>query len=491
MPYDCFQDFLRRLEREEELVHISEPVSPILEITEIADRVMKSPAGGKALVFDNPQICRISHIGPIIPVAINCFGSRRRMSMALGVEDIEDIACEIEDLIKPEVPTGFVDKIKMLPKLGRLAAASPKTVGSGRCQEVVRKGDDVDLSILPVLHCWPQDGGPFITLPLVFTFDPSTSKRNVGMYRIQIFDRNTTAMHWQLHKVGAEHHRKHEEAGTRIQIAVALGGDPALTYAATAPLPPGIDEMMFAGFLRHKPVDMVKCKTVDVEVPADAEIVLEGYVDPGERRPEGPFGDHTGYYTLEEPYPVFHVTCMTHRKSPVYPATIVGRPPMEDGWLGKASERIFLPLLRMMLPELVDINLPVEGCFHNLAFVSIKKRWPGHAFKIMNAMWGLGQMMFTKMIFVFDHDVNVQDIGECIWRLSNNIDPERDMLVTRGPIDVLDHSSRALGFGSKVGFDCTKKLPAEGFNRQWPDVIEMSPEVKQKVDALWPKLGLD
>jgi len=310
------------------------------------------------------------------------------------------------------------------------------------------------------------------------------------MYRIQIFDRNTAAMHWQLHKVGAEHHRKSEEAGKRIQVAVALGGDPALTYSATAPLPPGIDEMMFAGFLRHKPVDLVKCKTIDILAPADAEIVIEGYVEPGERRPEGPFGDHTGYYTLVEPYPVLHVTALTHRKNPVYPTTIVGRPPMEDGWLGKASERIFLPLLRMMLPELIDINLPVEGCFHNLAFVSIKKRYPGHAFKVMNAMWGLGQMMFTKMIFVFDDDVNVQDMAECIWRLSNNIDPERDMLVTRGPIDVLDHSSRAMGFGSKVGFDCTKKLPAEGFNRDWPDVIEMSHEVKQKVDALWPSLGL-
>lgn len=491
MAYDSFQEFLKRLEREGELHRISEPVNVHLEITEIADRMMKRPDGGKALLFDKPvgPTPLTSHNSPI-PVAINCFGSRKRMAMALGVNDFEEIAAEIDDLIKPEVPAGFVDKIKMLPKLGRLASASPKTVGSGICQEVVRKGDEVDITTLPALQCWPLDAGRFITLPLVFTFDPSSGKRNVGMYRIQVFDRNTTAMHWQLHKSGAEHHRRHEEAGTRIQIAVALGGDPALTYSATAPLPPGIDEMMFAGFLRHKPVEMVKCKTVEIEVPADAEIVLEGYVEPGERMPEGPFGDHTGYYTLQEPYPVFHVTAMTHRRSPVYPATIVGRPPMEDGWLGKASERIFLPLLKLMLPELIDINLPVEGCFHNLAFVSIKKRYPGHAFKVMNAMWGLGQMMFTKMIFVFDDDVNVQDIGECIWRLSNNIDPERDMLVTRGPIDVLDHSSRALGFGSKVGFDCTKKLPAEGFTREWPDVIEMTPEIKKKIDDLWPKLGL-
>ncbi len=483
MAYESFQEFLRRLERDNELRHISVPVDPFLEITEVADRVMKSPDGGKALLFDHPT-------GYDIPVAINTFGSRKRISMALGVEDIEDIACEIEELVKPDVPTGFMDKLRMLPKLGRLASANPKSVPSGICQEVVRTGSDVDLNTLPVLHCWPQDGGRFITLPLVFTFDPSTGKRNVGMYRIQIFDRNTTGMHWQLHKVGAEHHRQSEEAGQRIQVAVALGGDPALTYAATAPLPPGIDEMLFAGFLRHKPVEMVKCRTVDIEVPANAEIVLEGYVDPHERRPEGPFGDHTGYYTLVEPYPVFHATALTHRRNPVYPATIVGPPPMEDGWLGKATERIFLPLIKVMVPEIVDLNLPVEGCFHNLAFVSIRKRYPGHAFKVMNAMWGLGQMMFTKIIFVFDTDVDVQNIGECIWRLSNNIDPERDMLVTRGPIDVLDHSSRALGFGSKIGFDCTRKLAAEGFRREWPDVIRMSPEVKQRVDALWPKLGI-
>src|SRR5687768_3828394 len=382
MAYASFQDFLTRLEREDELRRVREPVSPYLEITEVADRMMKSRDGGKALLFERPT-------GHDIPVAINSFGSRKRMSMALGVEDFEEIAAEIEDLLKPEVPAGFVDKLKMLPKLGRMATMPPKTVGSGICQEVVLKGDQVDLTKLPVLHCWPQDGGPFITLPLVFTYDPTTGKRNVGMHRIQIYDRNTTGMHWQLHKVGAEHHRRSEERGERIQAAVVLGGDPALTYSATAPLPPIIDEMLFAGFLRHKPVELVKCKTVDILVPADAEIVLEGYVNPGERRPEGPFGDHTGYYTLEEPYPVFHVTAMTQRRNPVYPATIVGRPPMEDAWLGKATERIFLPLIRLMVPELVDLNLPVEACFHNLALVSIRKRYPGHAFKVMNAIWGL------------------------------------------------------------------------------------------------------
>jgi 4-hydroxy-3-polyprenylbenzoate decarboxylase len=483
MAYDSFQDFLHRLEREGELRHIQEPVSPYLEITEVADRMMKSPGGGKALVFDNPTSFNM-------PLAINTLGSKRRMELALGVSDVEEIAAEIADLIKPEPPTGLMDKLRMIPKLGRIASVPPKTVNSGLCQEVVRTGEDVDLTALPVLHCWPQDGGPFITLPLVFTYDPVTGKRNCGMYRMQVYDRNTTGMHWQLHKVGAEHHRKSEEKDQRIQAAVALGGDPACTFSAIAPLPPGIDEMLFAGFLRHKPVNLVQCKTVDIKVPADAEIVLEGYVDPHERRTEGPFGDHTGFYTLTEEYPVFHVTAMTHRRKPVYPATIVGRPPMEDGYMGKAVERIFLPLIQMMVPEIVDMNLPVEACFHNMCFVSIRKRYPGHAFKVMNALWGLGQLMFTKMIFVFDDDVNVQDISECIWRLSNNIDPERDMLLTRGPIDVLDHASRETGFGSKIGFDCTKKIAAEGFHRRWPDAIEMSPEVKAKVDALWPKLGL-
>ena len=293
-----------------------------------------------------------------------------------------------------------------------------------------------------------------------------------------------------MHKVGAEHARGYEEKKQKIDVCIVLGGDPAITYSATAPLPPGIDEMLFAGFIRKSPVRLVKAKTVDIEVPEDAEIVIEGQIDPTERRMEGPFGDHTGYYSLADMYPVVHVTAITHRRSPVYPCTIVGPPPMEDGWLGKATERLFLPLLRLTLPEVVDMNLPVEGIFHNIALVSIKKRYPGHAFKVMHALWGLGQAMFTKMIFIFDDDVDVQNVKECLWRLGNNIDPERDMCVVRGPIDVLDHASRALGFGSKVGFDCTRKLPAEGFGREWPDVITMTPEVKQRVDAMWSKLGL-
>ncbi len=483
MAYNNFQDFLGRLEREGELVRIAEPVSPYLEITEIADRMMKRPGGGKALLFDHPTSSEF-------PVAINTMGSRKRMSMALGVGDYEEIADELSELLKPDVPQGLAAKLKMLPKLGRLASAPPKTVSEGACQEVVHTGDAVNLGRLPILHCWPDDGGPFITLPLVFTYDPHSGKRNVGMYRMQVYDRNTAGMHWQLHKVGAEHHRRSAEANRRIEVAVALGADPAVTFSAIAPLPPGIDEMLFAGFLRHKPVPLVKCKTVDVHVPADAEFVLEGYVDPHETKPEGPFGDHTGFYTPIEPYPVFHVTCITHRRSPVYPATIVGRPPMEDGWMGKAIERIFLPLVKLMVPEIVDMNLPVQACFHNLCFVSIKKRYPGHAYKVMNAIWGLGQLMFTKMIFVLDADANVQDIDECLWRVTNNIDPERDMLITRGPIDVLDHASREVGYGSKIGFDCTRKLAAEGYNRTWPADIQMTEAVKQRVDAMWHKLGL-
>jgi 4-hydroxy-3-polyprenylbenzoate decarboxylase len=485
MAYRDFQDFLEVLEREGELKRISQPIDPHLEITEVADRVMKMPGGGPALLFERPTAKNI-------PLAINVFGSQKRMSMALGVSDLEEIATEIADLLKPEVPQGFVRSMKeLLPKLGVLAKMPPRhSKEAGRCQEVVLTGDDIDLDKFPILHCWPDDGGRYITLPLVFTHDPNNGKRNVGMYRVQVFDRRTTAMHWQMHKVGAEHARISAEKRKKIDVAIALGGDPALTYAATAPLPPGIDEMLFAGFLRKKSVTLVKAKTVDVEVPEDAEIVIEGQIDPFELRMEGPFGDHTGYYSLADMYPVLHITAITHRKNPIYPATIVGRPPMEDGWLGKATERLFLPLLKLTLPEVVDLNLPVEGIFHNIALVSIKKRYPGHAFKVMHAMWGLGQAMFTKMIFVFDADVDVQNVKECLWRLGNNIDPERDMCMVRGPIDVLDHASRTLGFGSKVGFDCTRKLPAEGFHREWPDVITMSPEVQSRIDSIWSKLGL-
>lgn len=486
MQYASFQEFLHRLEAAGELRRVSEPISPVLEMTEVADRVMKMPGGGPALLFDNPR-------GHQVPVAMNVFGSRRRMSWALGVDDYEEIAGQIQDLLRPDIPDSLTDKIRLLGPLRRLAAAPPKRVPTGICQQVTKTGDDVDLGELPILTCWPGDGGRFITLPLVFTYDPNTGRRNVGMYRVQIHDARTAGLHWQPHKVGAEHHRLRtaRSAPRPYDVAIALGGDPVYTFCAAAPLPPSIDEMLFAGFLRRRSVAMVRCRTVDVEVPADSEIIIEGYVDPTELRPEGPFGDHTGFYTPVEPYPVLHVTAITHRRNPVYPATIVGRPPMEDAWIGKAVERIFLPMIRMVVPEIVDMNLPVEACFHNIVLVSIRKRYPGQAFKVMNALWGLGQLMFSKMIFVFDDDVNVQDVAECVWILSNNLDPERDMLITRGPIDVLDHASREAGFGSKVGFDCTRKLPAEGHHREWPERIRMSDAVRRKIDELWPRLGLN
>jgi 4-hydroxy-3-polyprenylbenzoate decarboxylase len=481
MAYRDFQEFLTRLETEGELKRIQYPLDPHLEITEVADRMMKTD--GPALLIEKPK-------GFDIPVAINTMGSRKRMSMALGVDDFESIADEITELIKPEIPKGIIEKLRMVPKLRRLASLPPKTVKEGRCQEVVFEGKDVDLNRYPLLHCWPMDGGRYITLPLVFTHDPLTGKRNVGMYRIQQFDKCTAGMHWQMHKEGAEHYRLAEEKNRRIEVAVALGGDPAVIFSSIAPLPSGIDEMLFAGFLRHSPVEMVKCRTLNIEVPADSEIVIEGYVDPLERRTEGPFGDHTGYYSLADEYPVLHITAITQRKKPVYPATIVGIPPMEDGWMGKAIERIFLPLIRLTLPEIVDMNLPIEGAFHNVALVSIKKRYPGHAFKIMNALWGLGQMMFTKYIFVFDADVNVQDISECIWRMGANTDPARDALIVKGPYDVLDHASDVMGFGGKLGLDCTHKLPSEGFPREWPPEIRMSSEVKNHIDSIWKELGI-
>jgi 4-hydroxy-3-polyprenylbenzoate decarboxylase len=484
MAYAGFQDFLRRLERAGELKRISAPVDPRLEITEIADRMVKR--GGPALLFENP-------VGSRFPLIINAFATRKRMSLALGVDDLEDVAKEIERLVSlpGNMPAGLLGKAALLPGLAKIGRdTAPKIVsGPAPCQEVVKVGEAAKLSELPILHCWPMDGGRFITLPLVFTRG-AEGKRNVGMYRMQVYDDRTCGMHWQRHKVGSRHYAEYESQGRDIPVAVALGGDPAFTYAATAPLPDMIDEMVFAGFLRKKPVELVACKTVPLEVPADAEFVIEGVVPAGERRMEGPFGDHTGFYTLEDEYPVFRVTAITHRKAPVYPATIVGRPPMEDGWLGKATERLFLPLVRLFVPEIIDYNLPVEGVFHNLCIVKIRKRYPGHAQKVMNALWGLGQMMFTKIIVVVDEWVDVQNLHEVLWVTANNIDPERDVLFTRGPVDVLDHASRAAGFGSKMGIDATRKLPEEGFTREWPPVIEMSPDVKRRVDELWGNLGI-
>lgn len=480
MAYRDLQHFVEVLEKKGELLRIKEEFSPDLEITEITDRVSKK--NGPALLFERVK-------GSDFPVLINAFGSAKRMNLALGVEDINEIGEEILSFIEMEMPTGLIKKLKLLPKLKRLADVAPVVVKDGPCQEVVIK-DHIDLNIFPILKCWPMDGGKFITLPLVFSRHPETGIRNVGMYRMQVFDKETTGMHWHIHKGGAEHYRIAGQLNRKLEIAVAIGPDPAVTYAATAPLPQDIDEMIFASFLRREPVEMVKCLTVQQEVPANSQIVLEGYVNPGESRREGPFGDHTGYYSLADDYPVFHVSCITHRRRPIYPATIVGKPPMEDCFMAKATERIFLPLLKKQLPELVDINLPVEGVFHNMAFISIDKSYPGHAKKVMNAVWGMGQMMFIKIIIIFDKDVNVQDYSEVLWRLGNNIDPQRDTVFTEGPVDVLDCASRLPKLGTKMGIDATRKWPEEGFNREWPPEIMMSPEVISKIDQVWKKLGL-
>ncbi|MBI4595316.1 MAG: menaquinone biosynthesis decarboxylase [Candidatus Tectomicrobia bacterium] len=480
MAYRDLQHFVEVLEKRGELRRIREEFSPDLEITEVTDRVSKK--AGPALLFERVK-------GFDIPVLMNAFGSTKKMNLALGVDDIDEIGEEILSFIEMEMPTGLIKKLKLLPKLKRLADLAPTLLKEGPCQEVVIK-DKIDLNIFPILKCWPMDGGRFITLPLVFSRHPQTGIRNVGMYRMQVFDHDTTGMHWHIHKGGAEHYRIAEQLNQRLEIAVAIGPDPAITYAATAPLPQDIDEMIFASFLRREPVEMVKCLTVQLEVPANAQIVLEGYINPGERRIEGPFGDHTGYYSLADNYPVFHVTCITHRKKPIYSATIVGKPPMEDCFMAKATERIFLPLLKKQLPELVDINLPVEGVFHNMAFISIDKSYPGQAKKVMNALWGMGQMMFIKIIIIFDRDVNVQDYSEVLWRLGNNIDPQRDTVFTEGPVDVLDCASRLPKLGTKMGIDATRKWPEEGFDREWPPEIKMDPEVIARIDKIWSKLGL-
>lgn len=478
MAYSSLAEFVELLEKKGELVRIREEVDPVLEITAMADKVSKSAGGGKALLFEN---CK----GSAFPLLINAFGSFQRMSWALGVDDLEEHARSIRELLEMNPPKGFVEKLKLLPKLADIAKFPPTEVGKGACQEVVETSPD--LAVLPVLKCWPQDGGRFITLPLVYTLDPETGVRNIGMYRMQVFDSRTTGMHWQVHHHGAAHHRKAEKAGKRLEVAVALGGDPALTYAATAPLPDGIDELLFAGFLRKKPVELVKCKTVGLWVNADADFVLEGYVEAGERRLEGPFGDHTGYYSLADSYPVFHVTCLTRRKNPLYPTTIVGKPPMEDGYLGKATERLFLPILQKILPEVVDMDLPVEGIFHNLAIVSIDKQYPMHARKVMYALWGLGQMMLNKILVIVDKDTDVHDYGRVLWRVGNCMDAKRDVVITEGPLDVLDHTSPQWGWGGKMGIDATRKWKEEGFGREWPEELVMDPEVEKKVQSLLQK----
>ncbi|MBN2134364.1 MAG: menaquinone biosynthesis decarboxylase [Acidobacteria bacterium] len=482
MSFKDLQDFIEQLDKKGELKRIKEPVDPVLEATEIADRLVKS--GGPAVLFENP-------IGAKFPLFMNGYGTWERTLFSLGVKDIEEISGEIVELMKPEIPAKTAEKIKMLGKLTRLNDMPPKMVKKAPCQEVVKTGKDVKLSELPVNQCWPDDGGRYFTLPLVITKDPETGVRNCGMYRLQIYDETTTGMHWHRHKGGAKHYMKAEAMGKPLEIAVAVGPDPAVTYASTAPLPEDIDEFLFAGFLRKKPVELVKCKTVDLEVPANSQFVIEGVVRPHERRLEGPFGDHTGFYSLADDYPVFEVKCITHRKDAIYPATIVGRPPMEDCYLGKATERIFLPLLKAVFTDIVDINMPFEGVFHNMVLVSIDKRYPGHAFKVMNGLWGSGQMAFAKVIIIVDKDVNVQDPSEVAWKALNHIDPQRDIIFTKGPVDVLDHASQLPTYGSKMGVDATKKMPDEGFTRGWPDEIKMTDEIKILVDKKWKKYGID
>lgn len=544
MAYEDLRNWIAALERAGELKKIRTEVDPILEIAEITDRVSKnmwgrvsasaSPresrqSGGPALLFQNIK----GHPGA--QLLINQFGSARRMTLALEVDNLDEVAARIRQFMDVKSPQGFLDKVKMLPMLAEMGKFFPKAVSTGPCKEVIRR-DHFSLDWFPILQCWPKDAGRFITLPCVVTRDPQSGKRNVGMYRMQVYDQHTTGMHWQRQKVGAEHYRQllraaanESRVGTgalahpagqssaassaaavdimarssggsvlaegspsgKMEVAVAIGTDPAITFSAIVPAPPDVEEYLIAGFLRQKPVELVKCETVDLEVPASSEIVLEGYVQLDELRAEGPFGDHTGFYSLEDLYPVFHLTCITHRKDPIYSTTIVGKPPMEDGWMGKAVERIFLPLMRLTIPEVVDINLPVEGVFHNLMIVSIKKSYPGQARKVMNAIWSLGQAMFTKCILVVDEDVNVQDIAEVTLKVLNHIDPERDIQFMLGPVDSLDHASRLPNYGSKMGIDATRKWSSEGFTRPWPDEILMDEKTKALVDLKWKKLGIE
>ncbi len=481
MAYKDLRELIEVLEKKHLLRRIKTEVSAELEITGLLDRAVKS--NGPALLFENVK-------GYKIPVFANAFGTMERMCLALGVDNLDEIGERIQKLLEFEAPSGIWEGIKMLPQVAELTSFAPKYVKSGPCKEVILK-EGFSLDDFPVLKCWPQDGGRFITLPLVFTKNLKTGKQNVGMYRMQVYDGKTTGMHWHIHKHGARDYADASGKSDRIEVAVAIGADPAVVYSATTPLPDNIDEIMFAGFLRKKNVELVKCETVDLFVPAHAEIILEGYVDSKERRTEGPFGDHTGYYSLADEFPVFHITCITHRKNPIYHATVVGIPPMEDAYLGKATERIFLPLMKTQLPEIVDINLPVEAVFHNLCIVSIKKRYPGHAKKVMFALWGMGQMMFAKTIIVLDDDVNVQDMRDVLWATTTRMDPARDVIIIdRAPTDTLDHASPLPNLGSKMGIDATRKGKDEGFNREWPDALKMDEAVKKRVDTIWRELGL-
>lgn len=521
MAYRDLREWISALEHAGELKRIKSEVDPVLEIAEITDRVSKSrdkdgKRGGPAMLFENVK-------GSRIPLLINQFGSERRMRMALEVDSLEEVSSRIRHFLDVKSPQGFIDKVRMLPMLAEMGKFFPKTLSTAPCKENIQKSG-FELNQLPVLKCWPEDAGKFITLPCVVTRDPKTGKRNVGMYRMQVFDGSTAGMHWQRQKIGAEHYREMLRRGAepngrhaavdimartsggseipggdlpsgKMEVAVALGTDPAVTFSAIVPAPPDVEEYLIAGFLRQQPVELVKCETVDLEVPASSEIVLEGYVKLDELRTEGPFGDHTGFYSLADLYPIFHLTCMTCRNHPIYATTIVGKPPQEDAYMGKAVERIFLPLMKLTIPELVDINLPIEGVFHNLMIVAIRKSYPGQARKVMNAIWSLGQAMFTKCIVVVDEDVDVQNLADVTLKALNNIDPERDIQFTLGPVDSLDHASRLPNFGSKMGIDATRKWTSEGFTRPWPDEILMDAGTKALVEARWQilskELGLE
>lgn len=490
MALDTLSQFIEQIDRAGELARISHPVKAKLELCEISDRVMKQPGGGKALLFEH--VILDDGTRSQYPVAINLFGSMRRMSMALGVSDLDDIGRRITELTELKVPDGLMGKLSLLPRLMEVAKFPPRVKsGTPACQEVVLRGADIDLRKIPIITCWPDDGGPYITLPMVISKDPKRGIRNVGMYRVQYDSPTTLKMHWQRHKVGAAHWREMAERGEKMPVCIVVGADPASVYSASAPLPPAVDEFLFAGFLRKEPVHLAKAVTCDLEVPIDSEFVFEGYIDPAEELIiEGPFGDHTGFYSEADYYPRVHVTAVTMRKNPVYATTIVGRPPMEDYYLGHATERIFLPLLKLTTPEIVDYHMPGEGVFHNLVFVSIDKQYPGQAYKVMNAFWGAGLMSLAKVIVVVDKDVNVRDPYETWWIALNNIDPERDTRFTMGPVDVLDHASRAFTYGSKMGIDATRKWPEEGFTRDWPKKIVMDEATRASVDAMWSKLGL-
>ncbi len=478
MAYKDLQDFMNHLKQKKLLDEIEVEVDRDLEITEITDRVCKKY--GHALLFkkvkDSPY-----------PVLMNTLGTYERLHMGLEAENLDEIADTITDFMDITNYSTAMNKIKSVPKLARLAKVFPKKVKHGPCQEVI---EEPDLNKLPVLKCWPKDGGRFITLPLVITRDPETGQQNMGMYRLHVYDRKTTGMHWHLHKDGRTIYEKYRKIAKRMPVAVALGCDPAVIYAATAPLPKMVDEMIFAGFLRKSPVEVVKCVTNPINVPAHAEFVLEGYVSLDELRLEGPFGDHTGYYSLTDMYPVFHVEKVTRKKHPVYPATIVGRPPMEDCYLGKATERIFLPFIKVQCPEIVDMNFPLEGVFHNCVIVAIQKTYPKQAHKVMNAFWGLGQMMYTKMIIVVDETVDPHDLSTVIWKVFNNIDAKRDLVISEGPLDALDHASDTAHYGNRLGIDATKKWPSEGHARPWPEDIAMTKAIKHLVDKRWKTYGI-